>query len=212
MTRNTESTQPHLQYQALMTNVRARYEIINRLNLNKKSGFAELETAAFHLRKSIEGIAFGCLVALEHGLKEVPREARGQWNADNIFAKLQKQQQLAFPQSFKREDPPEGSDPIVRHHIVIKPETNLAVDEVRDIYRRSHKWLHEWNPYVERLSKDFEKNKSDLLIDTPKIWSWIVQHMITINGKVFLGILHDPADGQLRIVSAQSMNLENNNA
>ena len=49
----------------LMTNIRARFEVIEGLKLSNQSTFAELETAAFHLRKSIEGIAFGCLVALD---------------------------------------------------------------------------------------------------------------------------------------------------
>jgi hypothetical protein len=75
------------QYRALMRNIRARFEVIEGLKLSKSSEYAQLETAAFHLRKSIEGVAFGCLVAIENGLKSVPRDAVGQWNADRIFAK-----------------------------------------------------------------------------------------------------------------------------
>lgn len=142
---------------------------------------------------------------MEQGLKEVPRDARGQWNADNIFARLKKRDQLVFPEAFKREDPPADGDPIVNHHIVPNKGANLSIDDVRDIYRRSHKWLHEWNPYVERLGKEFPQSKSDLLADIPSVWNWIVQHMIGIGGHVFLGILKD-VDGQVRVVAAETMN------
>ncbi|WP_213982209.1 hypothetical protein [Sphingomonas sp. dw_22] len=188
-----------------MTNVRARFEVIESLKLNQNSGFAQLETAAFHLRKSIEGIAFGCLVAMEQGLKEVPRDAKGQWNADNIFGRLKKRDQLVFPEAFRREDPPLDGDPQVKHHIVANKEANLSIEQVRDIYRRSHKWLHEWNPYVEKLGKELKQSTDDLLIDIQSIWNWIVQHMIGIGGHVFLGFLKD-TDGQVRVVAAESMN------
>jgi hypothetical protein len=189
-----------------MTNVRARFDVVRELNLDENASFAELETAAFHLRKSIEGIAFSCLVALDQGLKEVPRDAKGQWNADNIFARLKKRDQLVFPESFTRENPPADGDPIVAHHIVKNVNDNLSIDEVRDIYRRSHKWLHEWNPYIEKLGKEFHKSKIELLEDLPKTWNWIAQHMIGIAGHIFLGVLNDPNDGQVHIVAAESMN------
>ncbi len=188
-----------------MTNIRARFEIIEGLSLDKDSGFAQYETAAFHLRKCIEGVAFGCLVAMEQGLKEVPRDAKGQWNADNIFARLKKRDPLVFPQSFKREDPPAGSDRKVDHHLVPAKDVNLTIDEVREIYHRSHKWLHEWNPYIERLGADYEKYKAELVSDLHSFWRWIVAHMIGIGGHVFLGLLKEE-DGQVRVVSAQSEN------
>ena len=198
-------TQPKDLYLALMTNVRARYEVIESLSLDQNAGFAEFETAAFHLRKSIEGVAFGCLVAIDQAFREVPRDARGHWNADNIFIRLKKNDPLVFPESFERESPPAGSAPLVKHHLVSRPAVNLGVDEVREIYRRSHKWLHEWNPYVERLGKNLEKSKSELLTDLPKFWNWIVQHRIGIGGHVFLGILKDPQDNQVRVISAERM-------
>lgn len=196
---------PHLTYQALMTNVRARFDVIEGLNLDENSGFATYETAAFHLRKSIEAIAFGCLVAVDKAFREVPRDARGHWNADNIFINLKKRNKLAFPEAFLRQDPP-AAGPAVQHHIVGRPEVNLTVDDVRAVYRRTHKWLHEWNPYVEQLGKDYDKSRSELRVDIPSVWNWISQHMIGIGGHVFLGLLKDPNDGQVRIVTAESVN------
>jgi hypothetical protein len=199
--------EPNLQYKMLLTNIRARYEVIDGLMLTEASEFASLETAAFHMRKSIEGIAFGCLVALENGLKQIPRDAQGQWNADRIFARLAKQDQLVFPESFRRDNPPEGSHRKVVHHIVKNAEANLSIREVRDIYRRSHKWVHEWNPYVESFGRDYEKYRTELLADVPKIWNWLLSHMIGIGGRIFLGLLKD-GDLAVRVVSAETASMD----
>lgn len=204
MSKKTPRPEPNIQYRMLLTNIRARYEVINGLALKEGSDFATLETAAFHMRKSIEGIAFGCLVALENGLNAIPRDAQGQWNADRIFTRLSRQDELVFPESFRRVDPPKGSDPIVAHHIVKNTEVNLSVDEVRRIYRRSHKWVHEWNPYVESFGRDYAVYRAELLADLPKIWNWLLAHMIGIGGKVFLGLLKDGDDQAVRVVSAES--------
>ncbi|MEJ6593572.1 hypothetical protein [Parasphingorhabdus sp.] len=203
-----EKPSPHRKYQSLLINIRARYEIIDNLHREANSDFAVLETSAFHIRKSIERFAFGCLVALDNGLKKIPRDARGQWNADKKFAKLPKQKELVFPRSFRRDNPPLGSDPRVSNHIVKRLEINLTVDDVRAIYRRSHKWLHEWNPYLESFGRDFEKSKAELLSDLPKIWDWLLQNLIGIGGKVFLGLLKHGPNEDVRVVVAESANLD----
>ncbi|MBY0344828.1 MAG: hypothetical protein K2Q29_13330 [Sphingomonadales bacterium] len=208
MSKAPQRPEPNIQYRMLLTNIRARYEVIQGLNPSENSDFATLETSAFHMRKSIEGIAFGCLVALENGLKAIPRDARGQWNADLIFARLAKRDQLVFPESFRREEPPAGSPAGVTHHIVKNEDVNLSLDDVRSIYRRSHKWVHEWNPYVENFGRDYGKFRTELLNDLPKIWNWLHSHMIGIGGRVFLGLLKDGNDEAVRVVSAETVNLD----
>jgi hypothetical protein len=187
-----------------MTTVRARHELVSGLGLTPTSSFVDFETAAFHLRKSIEGIAFGCLVAMDNGLKAIPRDAQGQWNADKIFSKLKKQDSLVFPESFIRQDAGDECPPGVHHHIVPRKEANLSIDEVRGIYRRLHVWNHEWNPYVEDHGKDFEKRKTELLDFGPRLWNWIVCHMIGVGGEIFLAHLKEGPNGQVLIASATS--------
>jgi hypothetical protein len=192
----------NIQYLELMTRIRARFETIDLLDPDQSYELSVLETVAFHLRKIIEGIAFGCLVAIENGLKAVPRDAVGQWNADIIFARLKKREQLAFPEPFERQDPPAGSDPKVNHHLVPRKDLTMSVDEMRDCYRRTHPWLHEWNPYVPSHATDFEKRRADLLRDEIAVRNVMWQHMIGIGGEVFLGYLKHPGDEQVRVVAA----------
>jgi hypothetical protein len=192
------------QYLALMTRIRTRFETIDLLHPDKNSDLAALETVAFHLRKIVEGVAFGCLVAVENGLKDLPRSAVGQWNADTIFARLKKRSQLAFPEPFERQDPPPGSASEVSHHLVPRKDLTMTVDEMRDCYQRTHLWLHEWNPYVPAHTRDFEKRRVDLLRDQTGVRNALWQHMIGIGGEIFLGYLKDPTDGNVRVIAASS--------
>ncbi len=183
-----------------MRNIRARFEVIDGLKLSPSSEYAQLETAAFHLRKSIEGVAFGCLVAIENGLKSVPRDAVGQWNADRIFVRVSKQHPLVFPVAVDREDPPEGQNG-TQHHLVTDEKRNLKLPEVRAIYRRTHVWLHEMNPYVAITVKKFAALRDGLLADIVAVWGWLLHHVIAASGEVFLTILKNE-DGQLEVSSA----------
>lgn len=187
-----------------MTTVRARHELVFGLGLKQGSAFVDFETAAFHLRKSIEDIAFGCLVAMDKGFKKIPRDAQGQWNADKIFSKIKNQDSIVFPESFDRVDPGQESPSGVNHHIVPHNDANLSIDDVRGIYSRLHVWNHEWNPYVNVHRKDYEKRKTGLIDFGLKLWNWIVCHMIGVGGKVFLVHLNEGPNDQVLIASATS--------
>ncbi|UYY58909.1 hypothetical protein [Sphingomonas sp. S2-65] len=190
------------QYRLLMRNIRARFEIVDSLKLSHTSDYPELETAAFHLRKSIEGVAFGCLVAMENGLKSVPRDAIGQWNADRIFSKVAKRTPVIFPVAIDREDPPAEAVG-VQHHLVTNKDCNLSVDQVRAVYRRTHRWLHEMNPYIPITADKFSELRADLLADVVSVWKWLLHHFISASGEVFLTVLKTE-DGELEVSSASA--------
>lgn len=80
-----------------MATVRQRLDLTKVLRSANLDAFSKAETAAFHGRKVIEGIAFGCLVAVENGLSHVPRDAKGQWNASKIFKSLKSKEIKVFP-------------------------------------------------------------------------------------------------------------------
>jgi len=56
---------PRDTYLALMLTVRYRFDTIEALQDGSSEPFSRAETAAFHGRKIVEAIAFGCLVAVE---------------------------------------------------------------------------------------------------------------------------------------------------
>ena len=81
---------PYELYLALMKTVRGRLDVIQELRLGSANHSLRAESAAFHGRKIIEAIAFGCLVAIENGLDTIPSDAKGQWNAESILRRLKK--------------------------------------------------------------------------------------------------------------------------
>lgn len=75
-------------YLSLMQTIRGRLDLIAALKASKADDFAKAETAAFHGRKIVEGTAFACLVAVDHGMQFVPKDAKGKWNAEKILENL----------------------------------------------------------------------------------------------------------------------------
>ncbi len=84
-------------YLGLMKTIRARLDMISAIEKANGDSFSRAETAAFHGRKVVEGIAFSCLVATQHGLKHIPRDAKGKWNAEEILRGLLKKNLQVFP-------------------------------------------------------------------------------------------------------------------
>lgn len=185
-----------------MRNIRARFEIIDTLQLSETSEYPALETAAFHLRKSIEGVAFGCLVATENGLKKIPRDAVGQWNADKIFSRMSRHKPLIFPCSIDVQSSV-NEDEAAKHHIVVNEADNVSIDEIRSVYRRTHFWLHEANPYIAITLDKFVKLRSQLLLDIVAVWRWLLHHLIAADGELFLTVMKND-DGQLEVSSASA--------
>jgi hypothetical protein len=81
---------PHHTYLSLMRTIRGRLDLIEQLKEAAGVDFLKAESAAFQGRKIVEAIAFGCLVAVENGLNAVQRDAKGQWNAEDILKNLDK--------------------------------------------------------------------------------------------------------------------------
>lgn len=70
--------------------VRNRLDVIKSLANFKVDDYNKTEIAAFHRRKIIEAIAFGCLVGIKNSFSDIPRDAIGQYNAETILRTLKK--------------------------------------------------------------------------------------------------------------------------
>ena len=186
-------------YADVMLRVRERFEIISQLRKRPPS-WSVGETIGTHLRKIVEGIAFGCVLATEHSVKGAPRNAVGQWNAENIFLALKKLGEFPYP------DPNQIRHPTAeerRDHdvnvMIEGVETNrIPVDDLRKIYQRTHAWTHENNPYVVRSAND--KNYATLLADVDRVERMLAVHRIGITGKSLLCTLRDSQSGDLNVI------------
>jgi hypothetical protein len=193
------------QYLELMSRIRSRLDIIDQIREGGRFDQSAMETVAFHLRKVIEGIAYGCLVAVQNGLKAIPRDASGQWNADNIFARLQKRDQLPLPNPSFIRSPETDQEKVGKFVIQGEPDKCLTVDELRSEYRNLHGWLHELNPYVHDAGEFVRKKTNEVWIAVDRIHKMLASHLIGINGEVFFCTLRDKQDGLTKVFAASKI-------
>ena len=196
-----DHTRAAAQYGELMWVIRKRFDVIKQIGMGPQSDFSIAETAAFHLRKIIEAIAFGALVACENGIKAIPKDAKGQWNADVIFARLEKRGLSVFPSPsvIRAATAAEIQEHRVKATVEGQPERRLSSQELRSIYRETHRWLHERNPYVWK-SVDIAADVETLWNNIQAVWRFVERHFIGIAGEAFFCTLIDSADGQTKVV------------
>ena len=185
----------------LMKIIRQRIDIIGDLEKSSNDPFTICENAAFNARKATEAIAFGCLVATENGLKHIPKDTKGHWNAEIIIKRLQSKNITTFPNPSVVEMPTEEDrKKNIGAIIAGVKEKSMTPDEYMELYQRLHRWLHEINPYVESDRIAFlEKHQAQLWEDVVKIKELVESHTIIISGEGFFCILKDNADGETKV-------------
>jgi hypothetical protein len=190
-------------YCDLMAVVRGRLDFVANLDESQRQKFVYAETSAFHGRKIVEAIAFGCLLILDHSMRNVPRDAKGQWNAESILASLKSKSLDVLPSPSIIRPPSllEINDHNPRFVVQGVPEHRLTLEDLLSIYRRLHPWLHEINPYVGGNRVAFlAKHSTKLWNDLSRLDSFLDSHVLSIRGRGLLCVLRDKVDGMTRVV------------
>jgi len=190
-------------YGSLMWTIRGRFDVIETLRQSTAESFSRAESAAFNGRKIVEAIAFACLVAIDHGALTIPRDAKGQWNAETIFKSLKAKSLVVLPSPsiIRQSTADEKSSSNVNVTIEGVPGRRLSYDDLIAIYQRLHAWLHEVNPYVHQERSDFYAKKSAALWqDLTDLHEFIERHFISIQGNGFFCVLRDTQDQQTKVI------------
>ena len=191
-------------YLGLMRVVRSRLDAIKSLTNFNFDDFNNAEIAAFHGRKIIEAIAFGCLIGAKNGLKIIPKEAHGQYNAEKILKTLSRKGIEIFPSPSEIRNATENGSKEHDVKIVIDgiPDKKITKVELIKKYQRMHSWLHELNPYTKEGQQMFhEKNQGQLLKDLNELRLFLASHIMSINGEAFFCTLTDKIDGRTKVIS-----------
>lgn len=191
-------------YLELMQVVRNRLDVIEMLANSGVDDYGKAEMAAFHGRKIIEAIAFGCLIAIKNGLKHIPKDAQGQYNAETIFKMLNKKRIEVFPSPslIRYATQEEIKDHNVKGVIYGVPERRITKEELIKKYQRMHNWLHELNPYTKDGQEIFhQKNALQLWKDLDEVSLFLQSHVMSIKGEAFFCILKDKIDGLTKVSS-----------
>jgi hypothetical protein len=190
-------------YTDLMAIVRKRLDAIDKIKSLGKENFYLSEIVAFHGRKIVEAIAFSCLLAVDNSLKSVPREAKGQYNAEKIFKILKKKglNALQNPSIIRQASEEEKNQHNVNVVIEGIPAKFLTYDDLISIYQNLHNWLHELNPYTKNGHTEFNNiNHPQLWSDMSRLESMMECHTITVRGIGFYCILRDKDTGDPEII------------
>lgn len=136
----------------------------------------------------------------------MPRDAKGKWNAEEIFKSLKKKglEVLPSPSVFREATPEEKREQGARHVVDGVPDRRLTHDELIEIYRRLHSWAHELNPYTHDEHETFYAKHSEALWrDLRRLDQFLERHFIGIRGKGFYCTLRDSQDGLTKIMSLE---------
>lgn len=190
-------------YLNLMSVIRSRFDVIEATKASKIDEFLKAETCAFHARKIIEAIAFGCIVALDNSLKHIPRDVKGQWKADAILDALDKKNlgsAFPSPSEIRVATAQEKQEHNAQQILDGKPDRRITKEELKKVYERMHRWNHEINPYVSSDREVFlKKNQNELWVDIDKLNLFVSRHFISIGGKGFFSVLVDRFDGLTKV-------------
>ncbi|MBN0977909.1 hypothetical protein JTY93_17695 [Pseudomonas hygromyciniae] len=196
-------------YHNLMQRIRARFDVIDLLRISEGEYFTRAESAAFQGRKIVEGIAYACLIAIEHGAQQIPRDAKKQWNAEKIFKNLKSKgfDTLPSPSEIRSATEQERADGLA---IVVEgiPVNRLSHDQIAEVYQRLHAWLHEANPYIYGGSEAFGAEKTAILWkDLDDLKTFLKRHIISVQGEAIFCTLWDLNDDQTKILPLSKLKL-----
>src|SRR5262245_13053290 len=115
-------------YAKLARKLRARIEFSESVFSLPAPTSQIVETVSLQGRKSVETIAFMCLVIMHHsrGRHSIPRDVQSHWNAETVFERLKKKglQLLPSPSTIKKSD-----DPQYKLEVIGTPENRLSYDD-----------------------------------------------------------------------------------
>lgn len=195
-------------YLSLLDGVRRRFDSIAALEATASDEYSKAEFIAFQSRKIIEAVAFCCLVAVHNGLKIVPNDAKGQWNAEVILKNLKKKHPDTFPGPNRLRLPETEEEKANDAKWVLEgvPERRLTHGSLIAMYQRMHGWLHEINPYT---SKNKEKylsgHAAELRNDVKALQEMLECHVIIISGEGIVAMLRHPTPNQSYVGSISKL-------
>jgi hypothetical protein len=197
------SESPQIKYYNVMKVIRGRFDVINQYLDRDDRDFFLGEILAFHTRKIIEAIAFGCMIALENSKNSIPTKLKKEYSADKILKHLRGKNSLPYPSpsEIRKSTPAEFFQYKSKITCAGIEEYRLTIDELLSMYGRTHKWLHEFNPYSKNKHQDFAlANIDNLINDIKELNNFISSHAISLDGIAFMCKLVDKVDGQTKVV------------
>lgn len=149
------------------------------------------EVVCLLLRRVVEQIAFGSLVAHKEIYEEAHSDLMTVWSAKRLISRLEKVHADFFPMPVKRGV---SQDPNVQHHFEPITEGVLTKEELEFLYDKTSDGIHTWNPFkdAERVL-NFERSIDEWV---SRIEALLSHHVVRFLGtdEVWLIQMDSPED------------------
>lgn len=167
----TASMPPDAAYKASMALIRARFLALEAPP-GAEAPFIRAERLALHVRKIVEGVAFGALSATEIRNAQEFREQRTK-DADKLLTWLHHRGLLRLPQTQRIEPPP---SPEFKATFKGAGDEDLHLDTLKAAYSRASALVHERHP--ERHDQETVEREIALLEeDARRLRAWLWLHI-----------------------------------
>lgn len=184
-------------YCQLMEEVKRRTNVVNHFLAGPHHALYQataIECMCLQIRKILELVALGSLVANQDAWEGSLRELRNAWNANDILKKLRRVNPDFYPQPVV-EIPMKGP---VKSKIRNREENFLTEEMFGDLYGRLGNILHASNPIGQSIDYDY------WMAEIPKLISLIINllnsHQVKVlgNPNMFLIHMNDESDGNVK--------------
>lgn len=184
------------QYASLMKEIKLRVKVIDHFAFG--GGHAvfvptTVECIYLQLRKVLELIAFGSLVANKKLYAEVHDNFARHWNAKLLVKDLRRINPNYYPRAIHEVEP---EDPDQGNHFIDRTDS-LTEEEFVELYERCGRMLHADNPFGAKA--DWEKYRKEIMAWRQKLLNLLNSHTIRLidDSRFYLVHMEEPGDEEI---------------
>lgn len=157
------------------------------------------EQIALHLRKCMELVVFGSLVAHRDAYAAIHPDYAQHWKAHKILDKLAKANPNFFPTPTKITNTAPGA-----HHLTEPDRPRLTVDDVIFLFDRASDLIHVFQPFQNdgAVTVDLKYTPHEW---TQRIWNLLEEHYVMLLGgrQMLLVQMAAPPHGRVKVMRAE---------
>jgi hypothetical protein len=180
------------QYRALMKEIKLRINVIDHLHSGRGNSLyvpTTTESMCLQIRKVLELIAFGSLIANKDLYAKVYANFAKSWNAKLLLKDLRRLNQNFYPRAIHevQPDPPDIGD-----HFIDRNDA-LTQDEFIKIYDKCGAIMHADNPFGSKV--DYTYYRDSILVWLEKIMHLLNSHAVRLVDDSHFYLVHMKEDG-----------------
>ncbi|HLI17408.1 MAG TPA: hypothetical protein VKV22_03950 [Rhodanobacteraceae bacterium] len=183
-------------YASLMKEIKLRVQVVDHLASGGGNALfvpTTVECIYLQLRKVLELVAFGSLVANRVLYSKVHRNFAKHWNARLLVKDLHRVNPNYYPRAIREVTPEDPAQPVQ----FVDREDGLSESEFVELYERCGRVLHADNPFGSKV--DWEQYRQEITHWRQKLLNLLNSHTIRLVDEARFHLVHmkEPADEEV---------------